>query len=338
MTIRYGVIGAGWVGAARHIPSVRRATGAELVAVYDRSHERARDAAPDEVLATDDLDRFYDEGLDVVSICTSPWSHAELAIDALGKGIHVLCEKPMAIDMAEAHSMADAAESAGRLLCLSHNFLWSNAMERARTAIAAAGPIRYVAGVQLSSEARRLPTWYQDLAGGLLTDEIPHMLYLVDSLLGHGLEVEGVRAEWAGRSHEPQSCEVWLRGNNGPGQISMVFDTPVSEWHVTTVAEHNVVDVDLFRDVMVTTGSDGAHGAKDVLGTSARMTARHLGGFAAAGLRLARRRQYWGHDGLVQAMVDAVRDGGPSPVAIEDALNVMACATRIVEGLGRPGA
>ncbi len=333
VTVRYGVLGAGWVGTARHVPSILRADSAELVAVYDRSMDRAAAGAPQGVLATDDLDAFYAAGVDAVSICTSPWAHADLTIDAFERGAHVLCEKPMAIDNEAALSMVDAAERHQRILCIAHNFLWSDAMNKARRAIARAGPVRYVAGVQLSSEARRLPTWYQDLDGGLLTDEIPHMLYILDDLLGHDLQVENVRADWAGRQHEPESCEVWLRGREGAGQITMVFGSPVSEWHVTTVCERNVVDVDLFRDVLVTTGSDGAHTAKDVLGTSMRMAARHLGGFAAAGARLARKKQYWGHDGLVQAFVDAVVAGGPSPVPPERALGVMRTAQAIVAGL-----
>ena len=327
------ILGAGWVGTARHLPSIQRAEGAELVAIYDRSLERAGACAPEGVLVTDDLDTFYAAGIDAVSICTSPWAHAELTSDAMQRGAHVLCEKPMAIDNDAALSMVDAADRHDKVLCIAHNFLWSDAMTKARRTIAAAGPVRYVAGVQLSSEARRLPTWYQDLDGGLLTDEIPHMLYILDELLGHDLQVENVRAEWAGRQHEPESCEVWLRGRQGAGQITMVFGSPVSEWHVTTVCERDVVDVDLFRDVLVTTGSDGEHKAAQVLGTSVRMAARHLGGFAAAGARLVRKKQYWGHDGLVQAFVDAVATGGSSPVPPERALGVMRSAQAIVAGL-----
>lgn len=335
MTKRVGVIGAGWVATARHIPSFQRAQNAELVVVYDRKLERAQAGAPDGVTATDDLAAFYAHELDIVSICTSPWSHAEFTIDAFARGLHVLCEKPMAMSPADAVAMVEAGERAGRLLGISHNFLWSDAMQKARRALAEAGELRYVAGVQLSSEARRLPTWYQDLPGGLLFDEIPHMLYILDDLLGSDLEVEDVRARWEGREWEPQSCEVWLRGSRGPGQLTMVFGSPISEWHVTSVAERNVIDVDLFRDVMVATGSDGAHTARDVLGTSARMAGRHLGGFAAAGVRLARGRQFWGHDGLVQAFVDAAVSGGPSPVPAGQALSVARTADAIVEAIAR---
>ena len=333
VTIRAGIIGAGWVGTARHLPALQRATGVELVAIYDRTVERAREHATEGVLATDDLDAFFDQGLDLVAICTSPWSHAEYTHMALGHGAHVFCEKPMTLELAEAEGMVAAAQAADRILCVSHNFLWSDAMIKARRLLAEAGDLRYVSGLQLSSEERRLPTWYQDLPGGLLFDEIPHMLYILDDILGSDLVVEDVRADWAGRDSEPQSCDVRLRGNLGPAQLTMVFSSPISEWHVTSVAERNVVDVDLFRDVVIATGSDGAHLAKDVLGTSARVAGQHLLGFAQAGLRLARKRQYWGHDRLVQEVVDAIAEGRPSPVPGSNALSVVRSTDAIIAGL-----
>jgi scyllo-inositol 2-dehydrogenase (NADP+) len=333
--VRFGVIGGGWVASDRHIPSLMRLKSTELVVVYDRSIDRARTAAPDGVVATSSLDDFFAHDLDAVCICTSPWSHAELTVAAVEHGLHVLCEKPMALNESDATTMVDAAAKADRLLCISHNFLWSDAMQRALDTIADSGDLRYAAGVQLSSEGRRLPSWYQDLDGGLLFDEIPHMLYILDRVLGSPLVVEDVRVEWADREFEPQVCEVRLRGQRAPGQITMVFGSPVSEWHVASVAERNVVDVDLFRDVMVATGSDGAHTAREVLTTSARVAGGHLFGFAKAGVRLARHRQYWGHDGLIDAFATAVRSGGPSPVPTDSALSVVRATDTIIEAISR---
>ena len=100
MTIRVGVLGAGWVATARHLPSYKRDKRAVIVAVYDRRAERADSAAGrfGVPVATDDLDRFFAEELDAVSVCSSPWSHAELAVEALRNGFHVLTEKPMAMN------------------------------------------------------------------------------------------------------------------------------------------------------------------------------------------------------------------------------------------------
>jgi len=331
--MRAGVIGAGWVATERHIPSLRQAQGVELVAVYDRRIDRARSRAPDKAIATDDLDELLDMGLDMVSVCTPPGSHADHVEAAFAAGAHVFCEKPTALCSSDAEAMFAAAEQADKLLCVSHNFLWSNAMTRARKALEGAGDIHHIGGIQLSSDHRRLPTWHGALRGGLLFDEIPHMLYILDDLLGGGLAVEHVRADWGGRPSEPRSCELLLRGNKAPAHISIVFGAPVSEWHVTVVAETTVVDVDLFRDVMVSTGSDGAHSAREVLGLSSRVVSSHMLGFAQAGVRLARGKQFWGHDHLIDEFVGAVRDGRPSPVSKDQALAVVAATDLILDEL-----
>ena len=74
--VRVGVIGAGWVAGARHVPALQRADGAALVAVFDPVIDHARRVAPEGVLATDDLDAFYRAGLDAVHVCAPPGAHA----------------------------------------------------------------------------------------------------------------------------------------------------------------------------------------------------------------------------------------------------------------------
>ncbi len=332
--LRAGVVGAGWVSSERHIPSLLRTSGVELVGVYDHKIERARASAPEGAVATDDMDVLLDIGLDVVNVCTPPGAHADYVAAALDRGIHVFCEKPAALCTKDAKAMFAAADEAERLLCVSHNFLWSDAMVRARDTLQGAGKIQHIGGIQLSSDQRRLPTWHGGLRGGLLFDEIPHMLYILDDLLGGGLEVEHVRADWGTRTSEPRSCELLLRGSAGPAQISIVFGAPVSEWHVTVIAETTVVDIDLFRDVMVSTGSDGRHTAREVLGLSSRVVASHMAGFARAGVRLARGKQFWGHDRLIEAFISAVSNGAPSPVHKDRALAVVAATDAILHELG----
>ena len=61
--------------------------------------------------------------------------HAALAIDALAAGAHVLVEKPMAVQVAEADQMIEAAERAGRLLAV-------NLQQRTRSEIRTADPLR----------------------------------------------------------------------------------------------------------------------------------------------------------------------------------------------------
>jgi len=332
--LRVGVIGAGWVATERHIPSFRRHPKADVVALVDRHADRA--AAVAERMAipfhTSELEALFDLDVDAVSLCTPPWTHAELACAALERGIHVFTEKPMAMNAAEAESMVVAARAAGRLLCVSHNFLFSRSVRRADRLLERDGGARYVFGVQLSSTRRRLPNWYEELPGGLLLDESPHVLYTLQHFLGH-LSLEHARATQGPGRGQPASVELLVRGQTGLGQVTMLFDAPVSEWHVSLVGPSRVVDLDLFRDIVVNVGADGAHNPGDILRTSASALGQHALGFASSGLRYATKRLYWGHDALIDSFVDAVLNGGPAPVDPEESLEVVRLTDAILTDL-----
>lgn len=332
--VRVGVVGTGWSATVRHIPSYRRHPDAEVAVVFDRRPERARRVAEElsVPLAVSSLDEMFDRGVDVVSICTPPWTHAELASAALERGVHVFTEKPMAMDEGEATSMVEAARTAGRLLCVSHNFLFSRAVRRADRQLSD-DRVGYAFGLQLSSLRRRLPDWYRELPGGLLLDESPHMLYTLQHFLGP-LELEGTRASWDPESGLPRTAEIWVKGERGPGQVTMVFDTPLSEWHVGLVGRERAVDLDLFRDIAVSVSSDRGHGPADILRTSSRGIVDHTRGFVASGSRYAAGRLFWGHDVIIGRFVDAVLGRGPVPVPPEASVAVVRLTDAILGDLG----
>jgi predicted dehydrogenase len=275
--------------------------------------------------------------LDLVSIATPPWTHAELAAAALDRGAHVFTEKPMAMNLTEAEGMVAAAARADRSLCVSHNFRFSRAVAKARRFLGPGAEPLYAMGIQVSSLRRRLPDWYANLPGGLLFDEVPHLVYLMHDFLG-ALEVDHVRARWGTSSSEPLSAEVLLRGERGPGQITMVFDAPVSEWQMMITTSRGVVLLDLFRDICVRIRPDGVHGPLDILRTSAKGLSDHGAGFVGSGVRYVAGRQRWGHDVLIGRFVDAVLGRGPLPVSAEEALGVVRVVDRVVAELHQEAA
>ncbi len=78
--------------------------------IGDKYGVPARYASAEEMLAN--------ERLDVVSVATPNKYHRELTLAALQAGCHVLCEKPMAMNAAEAREMLAAAEAAGKRLMI----------------------------------------------------------------------------------------------------------------------------------------------------------------------------------------------------------------------------
>jgi scyllo-inositol 2-dehydrogenase (NADP+) len=341
--VRVGLVGTGWVSSARHLPAFRGHPEVDVVAAYDRHSERTlafarsaqeRGRCPIQVCRS--LDELLGLGLDIVSVATSPWSHAEVAEAAFAAGTHVFTEKPMAMCHPDAVAMVDSARSAGRLLCVSHNFLFSRSLNEADAKLAGTS-VDYAMGVQASAETRRLPTWYRDLPGGLMFDEAPHLLYTMQHYLGGGLQLDHARATFDDDGH-PRTVEVLLRGATGHGQVTMVFCAPVSEWHVMLSSKRAVVGLDLFRDIAVVVPPDGAHRAKDIARTSVSVLGGHVRGFARSGVRLCGGRQFWGHDRLIAAFVDATLGRREAPVELDAALEVVGVTDSILEVLGLRGA
>lgn len=109
--IRVGIIGAGNIAQSAHIPAYLAQHDVELFAVYDIKHSRAKEVAQKygfKHAATSLEELVGMEELDAVSVCTWNNGHAEAVIAAANAGKHILCEKPMAMTVAEAETMAEA--------------------------------------------------------------------------------------------------------------------------------------------------------------------------------------------------------------------------------------
>ena len=114
-TIRVGIIGCGGIANGKHMPSLKKVPGVQMVAFCDIIVERAEKAAkqygtPDAKVYEDYKELLEDKTIDVVHVCTPNRAHSFITVDALEAGKHVMCEKPMAINSAEAKKMLDAAE------------------------------------------------------------------------------------------------------------------------------------------------------------------------------------------------------------------------------------
>ncbi len=118
---RIGIVGAGGI-AKSHVDGFR-AAGCEVVAVADPLETaRMRFSQANQVAAYSSLsDMRREQALDAISVCTPNSLHAPVTIEALGHGLHVLCEKPPATDLTAAVAMRDAARRSGRLLMMGFN-------------------------------------------------------------------------------------------------------------------------------------------------------------------------------------------------------------------------
>jgi len=121
--LRVGVIGLGWAGR-QHLAAYQAHPGVRLVALAGLE-EPAREALAAQYGIERHVARWEDllelDGIDAVSIAVPTFLHAPIAVAALERGIHVLSEKPIARNEAEALSMVEAARAAGRVLDVGFN-------------------------------------------------------------------------------------------------------------------------------------------------------------------------------------------------------------------------
>ena len=123
--LRIGIIGCGGIANGKHLPSLKALNRADIVAFCDLIPERAEKAAkeygtPDAKVYTDYHELLKDESIDVCYVLTPNRSHADISIDALHAGKHVMCEKPMAKTAADARRMVEAAKETGKKLTIGY--------------------------------------------------------------------------------------------------------------------------------------------------------------------------------------------------------------------------
>lgn len=127
-TIGIGIIGAGGIARGAHIPSYKKLSNAQVVAVSDPL-EAARNGVAQEFDIPHAYADFHEmlkrDDIHAISVTTPNFMHAEATIAALNAGKHVLCEKPLAMNATEGEAMVAASRKTGRKLMCGYNSRFS---------------------------------------------------------------------------------------------------------------------------------------------------------------------------------------------------------------------
>ncbi|MET0772297.1 MAG: Gfo/Idh/MocA family oxidoreductase [Candidatus Limnocylindrales bacterium] len=196
-TLRVGIIGAGNI-ARNHVQGYR-AAGAEVIAIADTMPQvlarRAREWGVEHAF-TDVGELLSLPGLDAVSVCTPNAAHHAATLAAAAASVHVLCEKPISLSLAEADEMIEACRRAGIVLAIDHHLRANPAVVRARAMIedGAIGRITFV-GLRQAHDwggAAEVPVGFRTptmAGGGTLLDNGCHLFDLARHLAGPVSEV-----------------------------------------------------------------------------------------------------------------------------------------------------
>jgi predicted dehydrogenase len=251
--LRGALIGLGNVALHGHLPGWRQRRDVDIVGGTDsRPAQRAVLVAhaPGTRWYASTTDLLTEAALDFVDICTPPASHAGLIRQALERGLHVLCEKPLVGALDDLAPLTRLAAKTGRVLHTVHN--WHHApIVRRTTELIREGRIGRVTHVVWHTLRTRPAAvgnegsgnWRVDPAvagGGVLTDHGWHVFYLVQ--------------RWIGAP--PLSVSATLERRRSPG------------WNVEDTASVRVAFADATAEILLTWASDVRRNWAEVRGTA----------------------------------------------------------------------
>ncbi len=233
---KIGLIGCGMVAMYGHLPSIAATDGLELFAVLDPNSDSVARAQKQFNVphAFTDADAFFASGIEAVSITSPAPAHLQNALDAARHKLPILCEKPLAMNPAEAAAMIAAADAAGVSLNTAFCYRFSPSALKIRELVqsGAIGEVRslrliynwgmhgkYVIGPggQRSINARREGRMIE---GGPMVDCGTHQIDLATFWLDSPIVRFAGHGAWVDEYEAPD--HVWLHLDHASGAHTMV--------------------------------------------------------------------------------------------------------------------
>jgi myo-inositol 2-dehydrogenase / D-chiro-inositol 1-dehydrogenase len=319
------VVGAGRIGLTHAKALAHRVRGARLVAVTTSSPERAEAARQQcgPLAVYPDLEALLArEALDAVLLASSTSAHADNVVRCAAAGLHIFCEKPLALSVADCDRAIEAAERAGVQLMIGHVRRFDAGHAEAKRLIESGAIGRPLVVRAISGDTDPPPPSFADpaVSGGLLVDAMYHDLYISRWLLAD--EVVRVYAEGdalvdpaVGAVGDVDNAVVTLRF--GGGAMGSLFVSRTCRYghdlRVEVIGDEGAVQIGRYRQTPVRLlDRRGVH--HDMPWT----TPDRLGEAFVTEL---------------QAFVDCVLQGAPPPVPGQDSRTTVAVALAATQSM-----
>ncbi|HXK08701.1 MAG TPA: lysylphosphatidylglycerol synthase domain-containing protein [Vicinamibacteria bacterium] len=326
MKLRGALLGAGNIALNGHAPQwtgePTLAADVEIVAVADlsaanlaaavRVFPQARSYAhADELLAN--------EALDFCDVCTPPFTHRTIVEAAAARGVHVLCEKPIALTLADAQAIARAVRAEGVVFVPCHQYHYSPQWQAVTRLLPRIGRVHLV-----EYEVHRTganpgnpnwsPAWRTNRAlagGGILFDHGAHIFYQLRSVLGEPAAVQGT----------VRTLRHAEYGVEDSAFVVLDYGDRLAEVRLTWAAQSRAIR---FHFV----GADGELTGDDERVLVRAATTEEVS--FADGMSKNSSHSEW-YAPLMRGFVDRVRRGDPGTEPLEEALYVARVISRAYE-------
>jgi len=201
-----GLIGCGQVASFFHIPAIREVPQVSIEAITDVNRdqvERFGRRHGIEKRYTNYHSMFAECNIDSVLVCTPPRTHSQIVLDAIDRGLHILCEKPFVSSVSELDPIVRSANE-GLVVFPAHNYVFTPSlrlMEDLMKSDDLGDLIEAEAHLAVGFNTWRSKTDYrtQDPAG-VIPDLLYHVIYVVSRLCGPLESFSKVEAE-KGNNH-----------------------------------------------------------------------------------------------------------------------------------------
>jgi myo-inositol 2-dehydrogenase / D-chiro-inositol 1-dehydrogenase len=242
--VRVGILGAGFIGRI-HALDLRGDARVELGGVADVVPQAAQKLAAEAgTRAFPDLAALLDSGIDAVYITTPNTLHVEPVLAALGHGVHVFSEKPMATTLEDARRIRDAARRAKGIYQIGFNRRFANVYRFAKSRIEEGHIVPLAAQLKHNRGELRQPPWTGDPAvtGGYLYETPVHLFDMGRWLFGEVTEIQG----WARQSVYRELDGFTMLFRYAGGVITSVTSVAHTSWlfpyeRVEIYGEHKTV-------------------------------------------------------------------------------------------------
>lgn len=306
--------------------------GAKVVAVSDADLVVAKKVALG--LGTGALYGSLDEvitpdRIDAVHVCTPAGRHVESAAMALDRGIHVLCEKPIAETAAETQELFDRAAGKGLILCPSLQFPFQVGAVEAAANLAAIGKIRWITAEMCTAGAATLvDSLHDEVVLGIL----PHPLSLIYGFLGGAIsdgKWSAVRAERG---------EMLITGIVRDTGIAIVLSThgrPTAN-SMRLIGERGAITLDLFHGFSIVESGRVSRVRKFArpFASSAKLFSKASKN--AASRAMARESEFPGLTELCRKFYLAVDKRAAPPITVTEAMDIAEVRDGIIAQLMSP--